>query len=606
MGSTRPGSRAHSYVQLIRARAEELGRGIEVGEIRTVYVQETGKEAPDSLTAELSSLKRRGVLEAVGGRPGHTLYAPAGMELEKAHREEDDAVIVLEALWRAYRRLERALSTREVAQEVERGERELSSDHPDAVKKRLETLARRTERGPEGSQEPKVVRIKATSALGHASNHWLPAGVPEADRPAREVVAPGSKADALRRAVASAKEELGRPIAKPELRWWLESPAAPGVLADALASNRLGRRLSDTGGTDREHPGEAGRLHAVTTRFTCHGGAPVRWTVGPPTDREEALCRLEDATVALQVPDEVRSIQGLERRGDRFGQNVLLTLASVRRRVLGSRLHEAATPFDGSELAAELESVGATLRSWVEGTPTLTDDQLEHRTRDLRERDRLLGALDGVLMFMVDDDPPPVAVVGEAGTASLQELMPLLDNATNLLGLAPHKARRLIERVRRFPTSGDSGQERIGAADENPLSHVDRIEAIDAVYELFGVPRARSLVSDARRLLGHVLRDVALLQGLLDELGDRMGFPRGPLVVALGMLGESVEFERAVPDGADHDAAAAWVLAVVLAKGEGAEGVLEASRQTAFLPAGRILETAVRRTRGGYLLSAIG
>jgi hypothetical protein len=46
----------------------------------------------------------------------------------------------------------------------------------------------------------------------------------------------------------------------------------------------------------------------VTTRLTSHGGAPVRWTVGPPTDRDKALCRLEDAAVAYRVPDEVLSI----------------------------------------------------------------------------------------------------------------------------------------------------------------------------------------------------------------------------------------------------------------------------------------------------------
>lgn len=83
----------------------------------------------------------------------------------------------------------------------------------------------------------------------------------------------------------------------------------------------------------------------------------------------------------------------------------------------------------------------------------------------------------------------------EAGTGSLRELKLLLEHATELLGLKPHRAQKLIERVRRFPAPEASGRERFGTADENPLSHVDQAEAIKAVYELVSVPRARNLIS---------------------------------------------------------------------------------------------------------------
>jgi hypothetical protein len=126
---------------------------------------------------------------------------------------------------------------------------------------------------------------------------------------------------------------------------------------------------------------------------------------------------------------------------------------------------------------------------------------------------------------MADGDTPPVNAVGEAGTTSLRDFIPLLEHATDLLGLAPHNAQDLIERVRRFPAPGEPGRERFGAADKKPLSHVDRVEAIDALYELFTVPRARSLITDARRLLGHVLRDVALLQDLLTSLATGSASP---------------------------------------------------------------------------------
>lgn len=80
-------------------------------------------------------------------------------------------------------------------------------------------------------------------------------------------------------------------------------------------------------------------------------------------------------------------------------------------------------------------------------------------------------------------------------SAFLRELEPLLEHATELLGLDPRKAQGLVERVRRFPAPEAPGRERFGEADAYPLSYVDRVEAIDAVYELFSVQRARSLIT---------------------------------------------------------------------------------------------------------------
>lgn len=106
--------------------------------------------------------------------------------------------------------------------------------------------------------------------------------------------------------------------------------------------------------------------------------------------------------------------------------------------------------------------------------------------------------------------------------------------------------------------------------------------------------------------MGYVLRDVGLLQDLLDDLGPRPGFPRGALMVGLGLLGEPVSFERAAPDGSDPDAAAAWALGTILASWEEAEAVLAGHEQDISGAARRTLETALRRVRSGYLISAVG
>ncbi|HKK07882.1 MAG TPA: hypothetical protein VKA44_03280 [Gemmatimonadota bacterium] len=149
---------AHRLVELIGARAEALGRGLEVDEIREAWEEAEGEEAPRTLTAEVSSLKRRGVLRAAGGRPGHTLYAPAGMTGLTKRREDDDAVIVLDALRRFFEREGWAASTRAVEQEIRAGERELTSQHVNAVKRYLDTLARETVRGPKSSRAPELPR----------------------------------------------------------------------------------------------------------------------------------------------------------------------------------------------------------------------------------------------------------------------------------------------------------------------------------------------------------------------------------------------------------------------------------------------------------------
>ncbi|HKK07289.1 MAG TPA: hypothetical protein VKA44_00240, partial [Gemmatimonadota bacterium] len=335
MRKTKPGSRAHRLVELIRQGAERLGRGLELAEIRDAWREAEGSEPPKTLTSEVSSLKRRGVLKAAGGRPGHTLYAPADMTGLKAHRADDNAVIVLEALRRGYRRLGRALSTREVAEEVEAGEREISSDHPNAVKRYLDTLERETVRGPKASRTPKVVRISAEGAAGQPSNHWLPAGAgPDDVEELEALVAPRSKADAVRQAVGRAAADLGRPVSRTELRWWLEWTGAPPVLRKALEATRAGTYLADTYRTDQGHAGEEGRLHQITTRMTCHGGAPVRWSLGPATAWQEAMCRVEDVAGAFRLPEELRSIQALERRAALLRSDVLSELADLRRRLV--------------------------------------------------------------------------------------------------------------------------------------------------------------------------------------------------------------------------------------------------------------------------------
>lgn len=601
---TKPGSRAHRIVELVREGAERLARGLELEEIREAWREAEGTEPPKTLTSEVSSLKRRGVLKAAGGRAGHTLYAPADMTGIDRQRADDDAVIVLEALRRGHRRLDRALSTREVAEEIEAEERALSTDHPNAVKKYLDTLARETVRGPKASRAPKVVRISAEGAAGQPSNHWLPAGAaPDESEELEALVAPRSKADAVRQAVGRAAKDLARPVSRTELRWWLEWTGAPPVLRKALTAARAGTCLSDTYRTDRHHAGEEGRLHQVTTQLTCHGGAPVRWSLGPATAWQEALCRVEDVAGAFRLPEELQSIQALERLAALLRSDVLSGLADLRRRLVMARLRDAAGEFEGRALAQDLLATGERMERWLGEGDDLTSGQRETRTYALRDRRELLGAAEGLLRFDGYMEAPEVRAVGEAGLVSLEDLQPPLESAARTIGLPSEDGQGLIAKARRFPVEEAPGRERFENPLANPLSLVDRLDAVEALYELVPAVRARSLVRDVRALLGYSLRDAEVVRAFLSEVGDRPGFPREALVVALGVAGSRAMRPEVLSAGAGEAHVAALVLAHVLNDPSDALSLVGRRPDTRRRPGWP--RAATRRIQAGYLLSAI-
>lgn len=376
MATTKPGSRAHRLVQLIRALTEELGRGVEVGEIRDAYESRTDDEPPDSLTAEISSLKRRGILEVVGGRPGHSLYAPADSDLDFHHRQDDGVVLVLKALRSAFEREKRPLATREVQQEVERRDGHLDSDNPDVVRRHLHTLTRRRERGPEEFQKPQAIKFSTTTTAGFDAAYWVPAGE---ELPDDWGFAPRSVAEALRRAVVHTTGELGRPISRRELLWWLDGPGAEHPAGEMLQRERLGTDLSETRRNDAEHRGEDGWLHIVSNRLTCYGGPWIRYSSGPPADEAASVGALEDACAVLQLDDELWSLRGLETQVQMdVKPEPFITLVDARRSAITETLQEATADADPSRLLDQARAANRCLRGWVEGA-SLTDGQREDR-----------------------------------------------------------------------------------------------------------------------------------------------------------------------------------------------------------------------------------
>jgi hypothetical protein len=596
----RSGSRASRIVEVATSLCEQLGRGAEVAELRHAYEGRTGQPPPRSFTSEIHSLVRRGVLERTGGRAGHTLYAPAGSGLGGRDSDQDDAFIVLKALRSAYKRAGRAVSTSEVRAEVRRLGLKLSSSNINTIGKRLETLARRRTRGARSMRPPQVIRIHAESTAGQPSAHWVPADVV-----GEVTVAPRSRADALRRAVFAGSLDLFRPVSRRELRWWLSTPAADQTLRGLIATHNISGELGRLARHDAAHAWDPGRVHTVRTAFTCHGGGDPRYLLGPPAPIDIALCRIEDALLLLRPADELHGIQVLKRRAQVARSEVLAVLATVREDLLASLVHGVLGDFpDRRHLMHRARLAGTALRRWVEQTQRLTPDQRDKRLQTLGDRDYQLSAL-AKLANRPSPGPEPVCLrIGEAGVVDYAEIKPVVERAAELLDIPLRSAHTLIQAARRVPVDRLPAS-RFGNANERPLARLDRVDVLTALWELFSVPRARSLLLNAQFALGYVLRDGLLLESLLPHVPRRAPDERRTLVVALGLLGTVLGYAEAGLDRSGADDAAAWALAVILARGFGAEEVLAAEKRSLAGPARQVVDEALMRVSARYPFSAI-
>lgn len=603
MPETRPGSRAHTIVQVATSLSNRLGRGAEVSELREAFEQETGAEAPASFTSEVHSLKRRGLLDVVGGRASHSLLAPAGFEPDTRQREDDEALVVLRALRAAYGRLGRPVSTREVEEAVGRSGDPFTPHNANTVRQHLHTLCRETERGPKAARMPKARKIAAAGPSGQPTSHWLPANA----EPQRQATpAARSKSAAIRLATGRVQDVLGRPATRTEIRWWLDGPGDEDTVSSALSSRHVGRRLGKAWDWDRRAGGEAGRLHRVITPLTCHGGPPVRWSLGPPGQAAEALCHLEDLVSALRPADESESIRRLERRADALDSSALRRLADVRRGLLAAVLREPRTGMKPEHAVGTLIESTDEQRQWVALDPDArAETKVAAQLRRLDERVSQLEAARAVLRFTPEGEAPELRIVGEAGTATWEELDPALRATSMRLGLDPARGRRLIDGARRFPKLEAPGTERFGAAGEHALSVLDRPDVMGMLYDQFRLPRTTALLRDAQMCLGYVLRDAAALRDLLEDvaIGDKV--VRRALIAALGLMGEPLKLEEAIPEPGDAEATEAWLLSAVLGHWMDAAADVRMADRRAEGAARRATDKALARIEGVFPWSVI-
>jgi hypothetical protein len=603
----KPGSRSSLLLDELAARIAATGEPV----LTTTLVEalQARTDCPRVLAmADLHSMVRRGVLERVDGRPGYTRVAPAGSGFVPVPRADDDAMTVLAALRRAYAMAKRPVPTRDVARQLTREGTLLRAVGPNVVRKRLESLARPRQRGSHASRGPLVARAVAPTRDRIAAAFWVP--IEHARGMDHIGLGPGgeylveaeafayrSRAQAVRHAVSEASRALGRPASRHEIRWCMLTRAEPSIIRGVYRALAIVERTDEA-----KAPG---RIATLRTRYTVHGGAPVRYYLrGPqPLPAHYAdLSTLEDTILQLAVADEVEGIEALERRSVAQRSPTLRWLADRRREVLLGALRAAVGQTPVPEASDALRRTLRILTGWraaLATAPGMTAGQREHAARGLDHVRRHLAAARAILGLTVT---PSVAaprvertlIVGEFGNVPLEKLRPYLSQVARRMGVEPERLR--LGGCRRFPPAQPSIHTPLGQA-ERVVADVDRVDVLTALAETLEAPRSRSLLQAGALVLGRVLRDPVVLAQAFQRCAPHELYARRALLVALGLVGVVPPHAGLLGDEADGRA----LVTALAVSGDPASSDLLDGIARDRMP---LAVMAARRLRTGFPLTA--
>jgi hypothetical protein len=588
---TTPGSIGHTIAECVREAVAAVGAPRLVADCQSDYVARHGS-APATYNAQFYSLVRRGILVARDGRASRTRYAhrDSGASVATtAPDADDDAMKVLAALAQAVRDTGGPATTAQVTTALATLHLTLTTTDINAVRVRLQTLARTRHSGVAAWSAARVISHDVTTAGGRRMRCWSLAGQPATALPSAPVF---SGADAVRALVRHVQSCLHRPVLRRELGWWMDAHSGDPIavaVQQHLASKE--RSLSDLLGftmrADRKWPRPGHELTRIGGQYSCWGGLAPRYWVGPLGDDERLADRLQELSVGLQAADEITTLDQMARRATVLGISALTDLVRVRRDVL-------ATTRDGY-LAADQQTLATVLttlvqsfllcRAWVNASSS--DDQRYARLEGLRVRERHAMAL--AAFQHVPQAHRAVAVVGACGTVSFSDLAPFLRAAEQELAIPRALARKQALRgARRVPT-GQAPQ--YGSHSQRGDVAIDRVDALRRMYHLVSAPRAQALLDAAAELLGPVLRDADVLKAV-GHAGAVHPRVRRAVMVARAMLGIAPESPAPREDVFDGRA---WLLAHTLAG-------------TTPLPSTNDTRLAVaeRRLAAGRLLTALG
>jgi hypothetical protein len=136
---------------------------------------------------------------------------------------------------------------------------------------------------------------------------------------------------------------------------------------------------------------------------------------------------------------------------------------------------------------------------------------------------------------------------------------------------------------------------------------LDRVDVLVCIHTEVALPGALALVHSALALMGHVLRDASVLRGILNEIRPGEASARRGLVVALGLLGESVPFDIGVSDPNDPLDIEAYILASTLVDAvHGLEAATLAYASASNPLAWDVADAALARLEAGDVIGVVG
>ena len=608
-----PESRRARLARLLRSRPAVRKPGVSFAELLDLYRSAFPDDLAthDSLTSALGALLHDGTVVRSGRKRGRTYYAaaPDGRVRRPSERERSTlAAAVVEIVRAHYRAERRPISTAGVRNALKT--RGLWPDRYARLATLLHALAKAPAResGTDPVPRPALKVAPARRTAGRVAAFWIPVEAP--DQPALE---PPDRAEALRRAVAIATEQLGRPVTKTELRWWLDTQPPSSMLGLALGDGPLGPAIKNTLDHDRRHEGDTGRLHDITGALTVNGGAPVRRRLGPPTPNDVSASALEDAVSVVRARSESTALQRFE--GWRKtavqsipGRKVLDRIASDRRSLVlhALRVYAGLSENELVDAMARMRSTHTVASRWLDEASIsyaaryTRREQLAQAIADLSAVERLLD--DRRSSSRIEARIGQLRFVGQTALVPPRTMREFARRTVDAGEIDATRPRTLYTSARRVPNPGRPARP---AIDE--LALIDRLDAVVAVVEAANAPRGRALVSVAHDVIGHALRDAAYLSDRLDDVAPGDHEIRSALVIALGLLGELPDIGLAVPNRRNALESRAYVLAALLATLDAgqAESQLAEAADWVRGAAGQILEKALAKARRGMLVSLL-
>lgn len=620
-----------------------LGYAITTREMAQHWAEYGEGPAPQPLSNTAQNLAKNGTLVCVVDRPGRRRYvhcARPDVATEPPATDHFEAA-VLAALHDAAKLHQRYVTTREVTDAILAGGYvpALCKDDKTRIAWTLATLARPVrQRVAPFADVPGPVTLFTTQRAGAEDptraivRWWRPTHLPLPD-PHPET--PGTRREAGIRAVEAARAALGRPVTTEEVELWIAAtqavdPTHPVVLT--LGDEKgLGRALgSATGYIDRTtRRGQRGvpdsGLVRVHTPFTAGRLLPPRVALDPVGETERHRALATDLVLALRPGQEADYLAWIAQQpGHR--DPALQALVALREELLRDVVARYLPPEAWGDVTAHLFHGLDMFEGWLaqlqgrkrwSGLPRRFRRILSARSADIAALTRVLnsggdhartetgkGARETVKTVFAD--LTPVLIVGEAATlATATGGRTLHDGLVAVLGATGQNLHPVLRRARRVPPPpGVAWTRSTPKAKAVMAEHLERVDAFAVAVDHVGIPLASTLVADAVALLGTTLRDVRVVERLLDRVAPNLGWAHRGLLVASGLLGVAPDPLRWI---STFENAHAGVLATVLGDPTDAGRALRRLLALQMPVATRqVVADAISQVDAGEWLAAIG